>query len=391
MRSFTRVSLSWVTAAAMTVATFPIIAFSVLASDLIDDFDLSRAQVGFLITATGLVGALASPIFGRVTDRVGAVNATRAVLGIGALTLAGLALSPSYGVLVGAALASGLPNGWSNPATNALIVDNLQQGMRGVVTGIKQSGVQIGTFLGGLLLPVLTGLWGWRAALAAFIVIPVAGLVGMTNRPDSGARRSLVTPGKAPIPVPVRWVAVYGTFAGLSTSAMFGFIPLFAEEEQLWSGTAAGALVAVIGLVGIGARITWPTMAERRVGHGRTLRILAVMTMTSAGLLGLAATDVFPSWVLVPAALLLGGGAIAWNAVGMLAVMDFSPEAMVGRSTGIVLFGFLMGIALGAPLMGWSVDIIGTYAPGFFVIAALQSLGAFFAGKIPAAGTLAAS
>jgi len=392
MRSFTRVSLSWVTAAAMTVATFPIIAFSVLAADLIDEFGVSRAQVGFLVTATGLIGALLSPVFGRVTDRIGAVNATRSVLGIGALTLAALAVSPAYGVLVLASLATGIPNGWSNPATNALIVDNVPAGGRGVVTGIKQSGVQIGTFLGGLFLPILTRLWNWRVAVAAFILIPLAGLSGMLGRPEAGARRGTHSHRHASsVPTAVRWIALYGTISGLCTSAVFGFLPLFAEEDQGWSPGAAGALIAVVGLVGIGARVAWPSLSERGIGHGRTLRILAYLTAASAILLGLASAGIVPSWPLIPAALLLGGGGIAWNAVGMLAVMDFSPQQIVGRSTGLVLLGFLLGLAAGAPLMGWSVDLLGSYTPGFMTVVALQALDVLIARRIPPSVTLAVS
>ncbi|HSO50709.1 MAG TPA: hypothetical protein VLS86_09180, partial [Acidimicrobiia bacterium] len=93
--------------------------------------------------------------------------------------------------------------------------------------------------------------------------------------------------------------------------------------------------------------------------------------------------------VLVPAALLLGSGAIAWNAVGMLAVMDFSPSDLVGRGTGLVMLGFLTGVGLGAPLMGLSVDRLGVYTPGWVVVATLFASAALVAVKIHRTGTLA--
>ncbi len=388
MRSFSKAGLGAVTAATMATATFPIIVSSVLAAELIDRFDIGRAQVGLLVTATALVGALASPFFGRLTDRIGAVAATRNVLGIGMVTLTALALAPSYPFLVLAAIATGIPNGWSNPATNSLIVDNVPTGSRGVVTGVKQSGVQVGTFLGGLLLPVLAVLWDWRIAVLVFLVMPLAGLGGMVGRQDPVEHENRVERDRSPIPLPVKWVAVYGTLSGLATSAVFGFLPLFAEEDQLWSSRAAGFLVAVVGLTGIAARIFWTAASEKRVGHGRTLRILALLTTITTALLALAALDVVSSWVLLPAAVLLGGGAIAWNAVGMLAVMDFSPPGMVGKGTGVVLLGFLLGLALGAPLMGLSVDAFGTYAPGWLASAGLLIGSVVIAGRIPAGSTL---
>jgi len=388
MRSYTRPVIGAVTAATMAIATFPIIVVSVLAAQLIADFEITRAQLGLLVTSTALVGALMSPVLGRVTDRIGGVPATKYVLLIGIATLGALALSPTYGALVAAALATGIPNGWSNPATNTLIADNVPPGARGIVTGVKQSGVQIGTFLGGLLVPALAALWNWRVAVLSFLIIPLLGLAGMWGRHSESSERSAGQVADAPIPVGVRWIAVYGFLSGLATSAIFGFLPLFAEEDQLWSSQAAGSLVAVVGFMGIAARILWPRLAERSLGHGRTLRIVAALSAGTALLLALAAVGVLDSWVLVPAALLLGAGAIAWNAVGMLAVMDLSPIGMVGKGTGTVLLGFLLGLAGGAPLMGFSVDTFGSYEQGWVGAGLLLVAGVLVAGKIPAGSTV---
>ena len=114
-------------------------------------------------------------------------------------------------------------------------------GTRGAITGIKQSGVQMGTFLGGLILPPVAVVWGWRWAVAIFLVVPLFGLVAMRGRRSEpvhqpGARRRPLRD----VPEVVRWVAVYGTVIGLATSAMFTFLPLCAEEDQGWSDTQVG-------------------------------------------------------------------------------------------------------------------------------------------------------
>ena len=62
------------------------------------------------------------------------------------------------------ALVGGVGQAIANPATNKLISMHVPPGKRGIITGIKQSGVQAGTFLGGLLLPVITLSFGWRLA-----------------------------------------------------------------------------------------------------------------------------------------------------------------------------------------------------------------------------------
>jgi predicted MFS family arabinose efflux permease len=262
-------------------------------------------------------------------------------------------------------------------------------GARGVITGIKQSGVQMGAFLGGLLLPPIAGAANWRVAYASFLVLPAAALVGMWRRPEVERNPRAIGDARAPIPTAVKWIAVYGTITGLGVSATTTFLPLFAEESVGWTRTQGGLLIAAVGLVGVVSRITWGTISERWLGHGRTLRLLGAQSALGAILLALASVDAVPDWVLIPTALLFGSGAVAWNAVGMLAVMDYSVPELVGRGTGLAMLGFLTGIGLGAPLMGLSVDRLGVYTPGWLLIAVLFAISAVVAGRIHRTGTLA--
>lgn len=387
MRSFSRASLGAISATSMATSTFPIIVASVLAAQLIDAFDISRAQVGFLVTGSALVGSLASPLFGRITDRLGGVGSVRGTLAGGGIALAIYALSPTYWLLVGAAFLSGFPNAWGNPATNALIVENVPPGERGLITGFKQSGVQFGTFLGGMLLPILTAWWSWRAAVLTFLVMPAGGLLALAGH--HGTRHQAVRhrTQHGALPREVAWIAFYGFLSAVATSAIIGFVPLFANEEMGWSETAAGTLIALLGVAGIGARLWWPRLAERRLGHGRTLVILALISTCTAVALTLASAGALDPWILVPAVLMLGIGSVAWNAVGMLAVMDLSPDGAVGRGTGRVLLGFLFGIAIGPPLMGYSVDLLGTYTPGWIATGVLLIASGALALRLPAGTT----
>jgi MFS family permease len=373
----------------MGVATFSQTAFGVLASSLIAEFQIERWQIGALLTAMGLTGASLSPVLGRVTDRSGSIASTRAVLMLAGVALAVVASAPSYYVLVVGALLFGFANGWTNPATNALIVDNTAPGSRGLVTGIKQSGVQAGAFMGGLLLPLIESATNWRIALASFVPFAIGGLVGI--RGHSSQRRDHKLPGstRAPIPVSVRWIALYGTLTGLGVSATATFLPLFAEEDQGWTTSQAGMLIATIGLVAFIARIIWGSASERWFGHGRTLQLLAGLSTLAATLLALASADLVSGWVLIPAALFFGAGASSWNAVGMLAVMDFTSPESVGKSTGLAMLGFLSGVGLGAPLLGLSVDRLGTYTVGWASFAALFAMSAIVAWRVHRTGSLA--
>lgn len=364
-----------VLAVTMAAATFALVVFGVLAADLIEEFGVDRWQIGALVTASALAGAAASPFLGRVTDRVGARRATIGTLVISSLALGSVAVAPVFLLLVTAALMTGIAQGASNPATNKLIALHVAPGRQGVITGIKQSGVQMGTFLGGLLLPLGAAAFGWRGAVAAFAVVPGLAAVGaLLTAPHDPP--PLETSGESPpasIPSSIRRLAIYGFLLGAGGTTIFTYLPLFAREALGLSAGAAGAAVALTGFVGIAARIAWGRAAEIRLGSGRSLRWIGWLAALAGALLALAPAVPALVW---PAAVITGLSASSWNSVGMLAIIQTVPPVLAGRASGTVLLGFLSGLGLGAPAFGWSVDVLGTYTPGWIVVIGLFVTGA---------------
>jgi predicted MFS family arabinose efflux permease len=370
-----RISFATVLASTMGAATFSLVVYSVLAAELIDEFGVDRWQIGALVTANSLFGAVASPFIGLVTDRIGARRATIATLAVASVALAGTALSPVYPVLVLSALVGGVAQSLTNPATNKLISLHIEPGRRGIITGIKQSGVQFGTFLAGVVLPPVAAGFGWRAAVGVFVALAAsAGVLSLIVLPPDPrhdeARHGPVEGGVLP-PLIYR-LAVYGFLLGAAGTAIFTYLPLYAEEQLGFSPQVAGLAVSVTGLVGIVARISWGRIAERRFGSARSLAVIAVLAVIAALVLA-AARQLAPLvWL---GAMLAGASASSWNTVGMLAIIQSVPASRAGRGSGVVLFGFLAGLASGAPLFGWSVDRLGTYTPGWLAVAAVFSVG----------------
>ncbi len=373
-----RATFGTVLATTMGAATFVLAVFAVLAAELIAEFDVARWQIGALGTASSLGGGLASPWLGRAADRIGGRRATVATLAIAAVALVSVAGAPGFALLVLAAGLTGIAQGASNPATNKLISLHVEPGRRGVVTGIKQSGVQFGTFLGGLLLPPFALLWGWRGAVLAFVSVPVAGLVlallTVPHDPDESVHdRADMVAGE--IPGFIYRLAIYGFLLGAGGTAIFTYLPLFAQEVLGLSLPVAGSAVAVMGLTGIVARITWARFAELRVGAVRALS--AIAQLAALAVLTLIGAEFVGVWLLWVGAVVTGLSASSWNSVGMLAIIQRVPGRLAGRGSGIVLFGFLAGLGLGAPIFGWSVDRLGTYNPGWIVV-----IGLFVAGWV---------
>ena len=365
----------------MGVATFALTVFGVLASQLIDEFGIARWQVGALVTASSAAGAVFSPIIGRLTDRFGARRSALANLGLGTLALSALALAPTFALLVVAALVTGLAQGMANPATNKLISLHVPAGSRGLITGIKQSGVQVGTVVGGLALPFFALAWGWRWAVAIFAGLAAIGLLWASlvlPHDPGGSTNDQV--GSKGVPPDIIRLAIYGFLLGAGGSALFTYTALYGQEALDYSPTTAGAAVALMGVVGVVSRIAWSHAAER--GHRYRGSLVWLAALSTAAALLMAASLAFPPMVWLAAAT-TGLSASAWNSVGMLAIIFMVPAATAGRASGVVLFGFLAGLGLGAPIFGWSVDALGTYLPGWLTAAALFAIGWLVARSLP--------
>jgi predicted MFS family arabinose efflux permease len=372
-----RLAFGTILALTMGAATFGPVVFGVLASDLIDEFAIRRVHVGALVTSWALTGALVSPWMGRSADSIGARRATTLTLAVSALSLAAIAVAPFFWLLALGALLNGVASGASNPATNKLIASHVPLGRQGVITGIKQSGVQFGTFLGGLFLPLIAVTSGWRWAVATFAALPLLGLIASRRAVPPDPPAEAPPPGASPpddeLPPIIKRLTVYGFLLGAGGTAVFTYLPLYGEEALGVSQAAAGTAVALMGFVGVVARIAWSRAAEEVLGSRRTLAIIALLAVMAGGVLA-AAPNLGP-WALWVGGIATGVSASAWNSVGMLTIIQTVPARLAGRGSGTVLVGFHAGLAGGAPLFGWSVDRLGTYTPGWLGVMAMFVAG----------------
>ena len=141
---------------------------------------------------------------------------------------------------------------------------------RGLVTGIKQSGVQLGRFLAGVALPPAVVAFGLTSSLlmvaaasvAVMLIIPI--LLPGDPAVATGSDRST----DAPLPRAVWWLTAYATLLGAGAGATFAFNALYAEERLGFSKQWAGLLVGMTGLVAGVTRIALShiTQTSRRFG-----------------------------------------------------------------------------------------------------------------------------
>ena len=374
-----RLPLGFVLVSTMVASTYTLFALAVLASPIIDELGISRATIGIVGSINTGLGALTAPWSGRVSDRIGPRRAVVGLLGLSAVTMLIVGFASNVWVLVLAYIVGGLPQGGGNPATNALIAATLPPGERGVMTGIKQSGVTLAVFISGLSMPAIERAWDWQGAyvtfgvlflvltVACWVILP-ADVGGPSIRADDGDGSATTLP---PL---IRRLGVYALLMGLASGAIGRFLPLFAEEELGYSLAIAGFAAALSGLLGMGFRIAAARLAETRIAPTDLLVQLSAIGVVSSALLALSVP--FGRWLLWPAVVLYALGHTAWNAVANLAVIMNVHQRDAGRASGVIILGFLMGLTIAGPATGVIVDGTGRYEIAWWLSVGLSVVSA---------------
>jgi MFS family permease len=377
-----RALLAGLLAWTMVSATASVGVLSVMATFIIEDFGITRTQFGVLVTSLTAGAAVASPIAGRIVDRVGGRNAVLAVF-VGSSSAALIfATAPVFAMMfLGSALA--LVVAGANPGTNKLLASLAPAGRQGFVAGIKQTGPQVGSLLAGLLAPLGAATLGWRPTIALLALLSLAAvpLVLAVIPPDElVGRAAMKTQG--PLPGGIRWLAVLALFLGLGNSSML-FLPLFVEEELGQANYVAGLVVALRAGVAIFGRIAWARTAERTESSWIPTAVIGALSVVSAVAMLLAArAGIGWAWI---GAVIAGLASGSWTAVGVITIITMVGPGTAGRATGLVWLGFLGGLAIGPPIYGWTVDQTGSYITMWWLVAAafaLMTLGAVLWGRM---------
>jgi predicted MFS family arabinose efflux permease len=362
----------------MTVATLAQFAIGTLAPFIVDEFRTSRAHFGLLSTSFFAAAALGSPLAGAVVDRLGSRRVLVGLYVVAACSFLAMAAAPTFAWLTAAVALGGMGAALSNPVTNQLIALHLPRGRQGLTLGAKQSGVQAGAVIAGTVLPPTATLLGWRAALLTGAVLALAGIglslsavpVDATPGPPRDRRA-------APVDGPlVGWLSAFACLMGVGTAPVGAFLVLYAVEELGYREAAGGVAVALMGSVGVVARICWGRAAERF--SSSTLALTAVATLAVVFQCVLLAAVLAPGllWIGVIG---LGASATAWNVVGMLAIVRQVDRAALGRASGHVQGSFYIGLVISPALFGAVTDRTGSYVWGWTGVAGAFGLAALLA------------
>ena len=338
----------------------------------IAEFQLSYAELGWLVTLFFVVSGIGQALAGFVVDRFGARPVLLGALSCFVLAALAAASAQSYAGLALASLLAGLGNSPFHPADFTILNRRVSPARIGHAFSVHGITGNLGWAAAPLFLVGLSELTGsWRTAYVGMALVAAAVLVLMLlNRdaiddraPRVPARRTdapAAATGGAPassfafLRLPEIWLCF--SFFLFSTAALAA-IQSFASPAlgQLYglSLSTTALVVTVYMLVASAGMVIGGFLVPRFPDVERTV---SVAVAVSALLLVVAGSGAVPGMVAMACVALAGLGSGLAGPSRDLMIKRASPPGATGRVYGTVYSGLDTGFAIGAPVFGLFMD-----------------------------------
>lgn len=344
---------------------------------VVEVFGISRAQVGWVVTAYSLPGILSAPLVGMGADRFGRKRVLVPTVFLFGLAGGSCALARSFPVLLGLRALQGLAAAPLVGLAVTIIGDRYDGTARAAAVGYNATAVNIGTAtypaLGGALAAVA---WYWPFALPLLALAVGAGVAWKLEAPDIAAGRG---PEGFRAYLAMVWdrltdrrvVGLLGVNLGIFV-LIFGAFLTFVPELL---NTRFGSSSVVAGVVLAAASVSSGLVATQL---GRLVQIASPRCLIQGSLLidaaALAAMPVAPGPWGVGAASLLFGVAQGLNQPALQTrLTELSSEASRGIVLSLNGMVLRLGQAIGPVILGVAL-IVGGVGAIFYVAAVVAVL-----------------
>ncbi|MBT6276745.1 MAG: MFS transporter [Chromatiales bacterium] len=373
-----------------------------LADRLADDFGISRGWLGLYLFIQNLMAIIAAVGCGGFILRYGPLRISQYALllmGISLLITATgiLWLLPLGALLLGASAVS-------TPASSHILARVCPARLAPLIFSVKQTGVPVGSLIGGLLIPVLLGLVFYSATFSttirvgtygaaivtALIVFVVAMMLQPIREYFDSERRPGMKLSVSDLPQTMRLVLTnyplrdiaFSAFAfGGLQSIYSGFFILFLIDGLEYSETSAGTAFAIASFSAIWARIAWGVLGSSLVSPRVVLGGIGLI----GGVAAILMTWIDHTWTIyeiTAVAVLYNITALSWHGILLAETARLAPAEQVGGITGGVLSFTSVAMMIYPVMYGVVLATTGSYKIGF-AIGAVPSFIAFavFAAK----------
>ena len=339
------------------------------------DFAFTDVTVGLVVALFYVFSAAASPLSGRLVERVGPDLSMRiAAANIAAVCLAIAAFAESAAAIAALLLIGSVGHALAGPAVSGLLRLEVPPRRQGLAFGAQQSGASLAGLAAGLALPLLAIPLGWRSAFVAAAALAI-GAVALAPRAGPPSGQPVDRQAHPDEPGSVRALAVVAALASAAAFGTVSFIVLFAVHSGV-DEAAAGLLLAAMGLASTLGRLVFGAISDRP-GRDPLAPVAVVIAIGVPGY-ALLATGTEPA--IVCGALLAGGFGWVWSGALTHAVVRRSPQAPA-QAVGTMLTGLLLGNAAGPLVIGLFAEN-GAYTAAWAVCGALALAAAGLAAAI---------
>lgn len=340
------------------------------------EFGITLAEASVLVVAPG-VGLMATLIlWGAVADRYGERLAMSVGLGGAGVLVALVPLVGGASAVAVLLMAGGASGAAVNAGSGRIILGWFPANRRGVAMGARQMALPIGLALAAATLPPLAERYGFGRALllpaAAALGVAVLVAVLVTDPPHAAAD------GPAPTGSPYRAMPIWRVHASsgllvVPQLVVATFALVYLVDELGWAPTQAGALLAVVQIVGASTRLLAGMWSDRVASRLRPMRLLAYVnaaTMTVLAALALAGSSAAVAALVVCAVVTVSGNGLAFTAVAEIAGRAWAGRALGAQNT-------VQGVAATVTAPAFAVVITQTsYGSAYLMAAAFPLLAA---------------
>ena len=249
---------------------------------------------------------------------------------------------------------------------------------RGFALGIRQMALPLGGAAASVALPHLVGVGGLQGAFLALAGLSLTAAVAaaaLMRDPPPPDRPLPVVPAPPPTRDARLWrLGAAGALLVAAQSAMLGFIVLFLHDARGLSAALAAAGLALVQLLGAGARIVAGRRSDREGLRIAPMRRIA--TRNAALMAATAALAGGPGLLLYPALVCTAVSTMTWNGLAFTAAAEISGRARAGTAMSLQNTILAMGGALAPSAFGAVVEA--TSWTSAFAVLALAPLAAVF-------------
>ncbi len=354
-----------------------------------EEFGVSYALLGALVTGYAMVGGVLQAPVGLAVDRWGARPVLLAGLALNAAAIAAIGFVSSYWALALLAVAAGIGNSVFHPADYAVLAARIREQRLPRAYSLHTFLGFFGTAVAPLTMAALAALMGWRNAVMLAGAAGIATVLAMAM--SGGAVASPPRNGDAAADAaPARWLSLpillfFGFFAayGMASGGIMSFTVIGLGKLYGLDPASAGAVLTTALLA-----LAFGILAGGELPDRERWQVY----VTGAALIGggaLTALAGFADIGVVGLAALLGVAGFAMGVVlpaRDLILRRITPPGSTGRVIGFVFVGLSVGGGLAPLLFGWTMDrewpvLLFLGCGAFLVLAFLCSFGAVLAAR----------